>query len=265
MWVRCNGLHVLVAAGAAALRLRAHHVGATAARGHRTLGGMAGEATRDRLGLVALLLASVRCGAPAPGDAAHDASGGGAAAAAGTSASASSTGAAAGAGTGEWPDCADPPSPEPFELGTGIRCLTRIADGDTVPIILGGQGGRHVWAALGCSEHGAETTVRYGLEDVATGDWYPGTEPQTRVVALDPDGWGQVAGLRAYLPDLQGDETTEIPAGTPMVLSAAVLEGGAITHAAEVQIVLGEAEYEVKCDLDPATCGQPDGPRCCYE
>ncbi len=182
--------------------------------------------------LLLVLLASLGCtGAPTHSPAAGEGgSGGGSNGASGAS-----------DGAGGWPACVDPPTPEAFELGTGETCFERLVPGQIVPRIAGHQGGRHVWAAIGCADCEAPILLELGIADPQSGDAYPGTSPQQQVVVLDPDGWHQLGGLRAYLPPLNAD-TIAIPVGTTVLLRASVIEGRSVKHAAEIPIAIGGVE-----------------------
>jgi hypothetical protein len=169
-------------------------------------------------------------------------------------------------GAGGGPTCDDPPAPADFELGTGESCFERVTSGQTVPTLAGPQGGYHVWAALGCGDCGSQALVELGVKDPATSTWYAGTYAQKSVVQLDAEGWGQIAGLTAFLPGVVWDpESNVLPPGTHVVLAATVFDGTTIKHAGEVELVLGEVEpWSPPCDPGP-DCGQPGGAPCCYD
>ncbi len=190
----------------------------------------------------------------------------------GGGASSSNTATTSGAG-GEAPDgggdggpaCADPASPEVFELGTGEKCFERIAPGQVLPMMAGPQGGFHLWTAIGCGDCGGEVPVEIGVKDPATATWYAGTAPQKLVIPLDPSGWHQLAGLTSFLPGTTWDPATQLVKGTHVILAASVLDAnGAVVHFAEVEVEIGDIEYwNPPCDPDPATCGLPGGSPCC--
>ena len=168
-------------------------------------------------------------------------------------------------GDGGGSACEDPADPPVFEVGTGEDCFTRLASGQTVPVMQGPQGGFHLWLAVGCADCGTPAIVRYGVKDPATGDWYAGTSLQEAVIELDPAGWGQSAGQTAFLPGVVYDSTTQLPKGTHVLLAAAMLDMAmAIKHEGEVEVVLGETKiWSPPCDENPMTCGAPGGTPCC--
>jgi hypothetical protein len=158
-----------------------------------------------------------------------------------------------------------PPSPAAFEAGSGQTCFERLTSGQTVTVLQGPQGGFHIWLAVGCSGCTAKTTLEYGVKDPATKTWFATTSPQKVAVDLGGAGWRQQAGFTAFLPGVPWDQTTQLPKGTHVLLTA-------ITYGAdnlpiddvENDVVLGDIEqYTPPCDPDPATCGTPGGLACC--
>lgn len=180
----------------------------------------------------------------------------------GTSSSSSSSG---GAG-GSKPACADPSSPQPFEVGSGEACFERLVSGQTVTVLSGPQGGYHIWLAIGCADCGNQVILRYGVKDPATHDWYAGTTENNAVVPVDSSGWHQAAGLQARLPGVPWDPMTVLPKGTHVILSAAVIDPNLpVAPQAEIELVLGDTEYwSPPCDPG-SNCGTPGGLPCCTD
>jgi hypothetical protein len=87
--------------------------------------------------------------------------------------------------------------PPGVEIGTGSDHFVALADGDTVPIIHGIQGGYHVWGAVrarGVDPSGLRLRFTVWLTD--------GTDPvTTRTDRVDLDGSGVHAGTAVFLPD----------------------------------------------------------------
>lgn len=182
-----------------------------------------------------------------------------------TGGSGGSSSASTGASAGGSSPCADPAAPAAFEIGGGEACFERLTAGQTVPTMQGPQGGFHLWLGVGCSDCGAKPILQYGVKDPATGDWFADTFPQKEVIALDSSGWGQLAGITAFLPGVVWDPMSQLPKGSHVILSAAVLDGsGDVVHEGEIELVLGDVEiWDVPCDENPDTCGLPGGAPCC--
>lgn len=178
----------------------------------------------------------------------------------------SSAGSAGNAGAAGAAACDTPPQPQTFELGTGQSCFQRLTSGQTVDVVQGPQGGYHLWLAFGCADCGATPFVEFGVKDKATGTFYPGMAgAQKLFVEASPGPWGQRAGLTAFLPGITWDQTSQLPKGTHVVLSASVLDMGtnAVLHSQDVEVVLGEVVYWNPCNPDPNHCGMPGGSPCC--
>lgn len=199
-------------------------------------------------------------GASSTGGAAGTGAGG---ASGGSGGNAGGSGGASGTGGTGGAACVAPPSPPVFEVGTGESCFTRLTPGQTVKVENGPQGGFHIWLALGCTDCGATPIVQFGIKDPATSDYYPMTMVQKQVVPLD-GAWPQRAGLTAFLPGMVWDKTSQLPMGTHVLLSGAVLDAsGAVLHSSDVEVVLGDIEqWNPPCSTDPG-CGAPGGLPCC--
>lgn len=159
--------------------------------------------------------------------------------------------------------CATPEAPAVFELGTGETCFERLTPGQTVPQILGPQGGFHVWASLGCGDCGDRATIEYGTKNAKTRAWLLG-DPTTQVVDLGQGAWGQHAGLTAFLPgDTHNAPDEQFPEGASVILAMRVLDAkGAALHEAEINLVLGKLEEWSDCSVDES-CGLSGEQPCC--
>jgi hypothetical protein len=160
--------------------------------------------------------------------------------------------------------CDDPEGPAAFEVGSGEKCFERLTEGQVVTVLQGPQGGYHLWLALGCGDCDETAIVRYGIKDVTTKDYFTGTPPQKSVTGLDNDGWHQHAGFTDFLPGVVYDPTTQLPKGTHVILSGAILDtGDKVLHEQEIEVELGDVEiYSPPCSSDPG-CGAPGGLPCC--
>jgi hypothetical protein len=146
-------------------------------------------------------------------------------------------------------------------------CFERLTAGQTVPVMEGPQGGFHLWTAVGCAECAATEHLRIGVKDPATGDYLAGTGPFDLMATLDSSGWHQAAGFTAFLPGAPWDETSILPEGTHVVLSAELRDADdTIRYADEREVVLGKREiWSPPCDPDPNTCGAIGGLPCCTD
>lgn len=164
---------------------------------------------------------------------------------------------AGGSGAGGQPVDCDPPSTTAvFEIGSGEECFEPLADGATVPLISGPQGGYHLWVAVGCADCAATVSLEWGVNDPVTGETFPNTYPNQGTVPLSSGAWPQAAGLIAGMPGLSWDPENEPPPppGTHVLLW--VKSSGAVEHEAEVEVVIGET-----VSWDP--CAEtPDDPAC---
>jgi hypothetical protein len=184
-------------------------------------------------------------------------------AACGDGATSSGTG---GEGGGPAPIVCDPPaSPPAFALGTGEACYEPLVDGQIVPMQAGPQAGYHFWAALGCTDCGAEVLIRYNLLDPTTMQAIPGTSPLNETYAtLVGSEWPQAAGIQIGLPGYADDPANDPPLakGTQILLKLSVLDGATgqtELHAASVTIELGDTVSWDPCDLHPEgdCCSSP--------
>ncbi len=181
----------------------------------------------------------------------------------GTSTSSGSS-AASSSGTGG-DTCAAPPSPAPFEAGGGETCFERLTQGQTVKVLQGPQGGFHIWLAVGCTGCTSSKTIEYGVKDPATKTWFAMSTPQKVAVDLAGAGWREHAGFTAFLPGVPWDQTTQLPKGSHVLLTAILYgDNNAPVDEIENDVVLGDIEqYSPPCDPEPTTCGLPGGLPCC--
>ena len=92
-------------------------------------------------------------------------------------------------------------APLPVELGTGALFFEPLVDGTTVPIIMGPQGGYHVWAAIRVGD-GALDQVTVDLRGSFEDDGSPvGMSSRFAVVLLPSGAVREAAGLRQFIED----------------------------------------------------------------
>lgn len=199
---------------------------------------------------VVLMLSCVACGSEV-GDSNQGTEGGGSEG--GGSAGGAGEGGAGGAAASE---CETPPSVGSFELGSGETCFEPLVDGATVPLISGPQGGYHLWVAVGCSDCAAQVSLEWGVRDPATGETLANTYSSQGAVSLSGGAWPQAAGMIAGMPGVSWDPEVEPPLapGTHVILWVETV--GGVSHASEVEVVIGET-----VSWDP--CAEtPDDPNC---
>lgn len=166
-------------------------------------------------------------------------------------ATATTAAATTGAG-GEAPTCDPPPSPEPFELGTGEKCFARLASLETVPMIQGPQGGYHLWTAVGCDGCSSPLHLRYGVNDPVTG--MPLAYGPSEVFAdLKGDGWKQKAGITNGLPGISWapEDDPPLPEGTHVLLWVELLNDTTVVDHREVELIIGPTVIWDPCIEDP--------------
>lgn len=156
------------------------------------------------------------------------------------------------------PVCVAPDAPQVFEIGTGEQCFERVADGGTVPLMNGPQGGYHLWLAVGCEGCAKDDVIQYDALDPVTLTSLAFGPSQT---IIEPSGdWPQVAGIQLGMP---GDEfgTPPLPEGTEVLVDVKVFDpsGMNVLHEGQTHWVLGPITPWDPCDLHPESpcCSEP--------
>lgn len=177
---------------------------------------------------------------------------GGAGATASGATTSTSSSAQGGGGQGGGGECADPPDPGVFEVGTGELCFERLSAGQTIPVISGPQGGYHLWAAVLSPDCGPQTVISYATRDVVTHAEL-GWENSSVVAPFGPAG--RVVGLQAPLPGAPWDPDNVLPKGTHVLLWVGERDAaGNLLREAEIEVVLGDEIYWDPCATDPDQC-----------
>lgn len=162
-------------------------------------------------------------------------------------------------GVGGSPGCTAPASPASFEIGTGEHCFARLADGDTVPLMSGPQGGYHVWLAFGCQACEPQLHVKWGVRDPQTGEIIPQTYDSEAVIDLTGAPFRQLAGITVGMPGISWDPEAypPLPEGTPFELWAQLIgPSGEVLDEEARELVLGPTVV-----WDP--CAEtPEAPEC---
>ena len=87
-----------------------------------------------------------------------------------------------------------------MELGVGLDAFESVVPMDDVDVILGPQGGYHVWLAARCRDCSPQVVLTYGIRGSADDAWLYG-QPLKGISNLqDADGWRQTTGLFGLLP-----------------------------------------------------------------
>jgi len=121
---------------------------------------------------------------------------------------------------------AGPSGPASFEIGTGSGSFASIADGQTVSIQRGGQGGIHVWLAGRVTGMGDPVDVKAGLRDPDTGESVSFLDLEW-VLHTQQDGNAQAF---TGLADRFVEDDPTVYAGRTVVLWATVSAGGTTLH-----------------------------------
>jgi hypothetical protein len=109
-----------------------------------------------------------------------------------------------------------------MDLGVGLDEFSPVHAGDDIAVILGMQGGFHIWLAARCEECSRQVLIEYGVRGSADGAWLNG-QPLRGIVNLEEvDGWGQMTGLYGLLP---GTPTTVDYVGLTLTLEVKIEYG----------------------------------------
>jgi len=129
-----------------------------------------------------------------------------------------------------------------FEVGAGEDCFSSLDDGQNVALMAGPQGGFHIWVSVRCRDCARDQLLRYGVQNVETGEWAWG-EPQEHLVTMDKlDSYKQAAGLTAFMPgDSWSGEAPDV-LGKRFLIVAEVAAGGEV-YTDEVIVVPDRVEY----------------------
>lgn len=151
--------------------------------------------------------------------------------------------------------CNEPKDMPAFDVGTGEKCFTVVADGDTLPLMTGPQGGYHMWLAVGCKDCGTTVHLKYGARDPATGMPLEGTSDLEAMIPLqDGAKFLNHPGIVVYMPGVSWDPTSYPPPakGSQLVLWAdAIAADGTAQHHAERLVTVGDEMAWDPCVENP--------------
>jgi hypothetical protein len=118
-----------------------------------------------------------------------------------------------------------------------------------------------VWLGIGCTDCGDAPLLTFSAIDPLTQQPFPGTYESQIVLDLSDQSWPQSAGIFVYMPGAPWDETSKLPVGTRVKLTAKLTDQAATTtfHEGSVEVVLGEDVNWDPCDTDPNECGRGGG------
>ncbi len=170
-----------------------------------------------------------------------------------TTSSTSGVGAAGGA-----TPCDQPDGTSAYEVGTGEKCFQALNDGGELPLIIGPQGGYHVWMAVGCADCSDTVYLKYGILDGETQMPLDGTGNLEAMIELGAEPWPQAAGIIIYMPGLSWNPENDPPPakGKPVVLWADAYNGDELVHQDKVSLTIGDTVYWDPC------ADNPNGPNC---
>ena len=123
------------------------------------------------------------------------------------------------------------------------------SEGD-VQVILGPQGGFHIWLAARCQDCSDQVLMIYGVRGSADGEWLSGM-PLRGIVNLEAvDGWLQIVGLYGLLP---GSPSTVDYTDLSLVLDLTIEDEERVSSRA-IPVHVANVEVWDCEDEDPEIC-----------
>jgi hypothetical protein len=135
---------------------------------------------------------------------------------------------------------AGPVAAPELQLGTGKDSFEPLAEGQTVELIHGPQGGWHIWGSLRARGLASPLTVVYAVALADTGEVLSSTTYEIEPLAAG--SWSLWAGLIGYVPE------PERVAKQPVALSMQVTDARGVQLGATQRVVAGDLP---NCPTEP--------------
>lgn len=138
-----------------------------------------------------------------------------------------------------------------LEAGGGQSCFASLAEGQSIALIAGPQGGYHVWVGLRCRGCASSGWVDFGVQDMETGE--PLAMQQQNLPLSSNGDYLEIAAVPAYMPgdSWEGSDPAYLGHGVRIWVE---LDIGSERVTDDVVVTLDRVEYwSPPCD-DPSGC-----------